>query len=280
VVTPEEKKSVAVYLQEAYLMSQRQAFGVVQLNRSSGRYECVERADNSLIERIKAIALKRRRFGYRRIFVLLKREGVVVNHKKVYRLYREAGLTARKRKGRKKARGTRMKRDVVSHSNERWSLDFVFDQLSDGRRIKLMTVVDEYTRESLGVSVARSIKGKDVVEGLKAIIAVRGKPQEIQSDNGSEFTGNVVQGWAYEAGIEWGFIEPGKPVQNCYIESFNGKIRDECLNENWFETVAEAETLIEIWRNDYNHYRPHSSLKGMTPEAFAREEKESFMKVG
>lgn len=279
-VTPEKKKSVAVYLQEAYLMSQRQAFRVVKLNRSSGRYTCIKRTDSSLIERIKTIALERRRFGYRRIFVLLKREGVVVNHKKVYRLYREAGLIVRKRKGRKKARGTRMKRHAVSHSNERWSLDFVFDQLSDGRRIKLMTVVDEYTRESLGVSVARSIKGKDVIKELEAIIAIRGKPLEIQSDNGSEFTENIVQGWTHEAGIEWGFIEPGKPVQNCYIESFNGKIRDECLNENWFETVAEAETLIEIWRNDYNHCRPHSSLKGMTPEAFAREEKESFMKVG
>ena len=279
-VTPEEKKSVAVYLQEAYPMSQRQAFRIVQLNRSSGRYECAERTDMSLIERIKTIAFERRRFGYRRIFVLLKREGIVVNHKKVYRLYREAGLTVRKRKGRKKARGSRKKQHMVTHSNERWSLDFVYDQLSDGRRIKLMTVVDEYTRESLGVSVARSIRGTDVVRGLEAIIAARGKSLEIQSDNGSEFTGNVVQGWKHAVGIEWGFIEPGKPVQNCYIESFNGKIRDECLNENWFETLAEAETLIEIWRNDYNQCRPHSSLKGMTPEAFAREEKESFMKVG
>ena len=176
-------------------MSQRQAFRVVRLNRSSGRYTCIKRTDSPLIERIKTIALERRRFGYRRIFVLLKREGIVVNHKKVYRLYREAGLTVRKRKGRKKAHGTRMERHVVSHSNERWSLDFVYDQLSDGRRIKLMTVVDEYTRESLGVNVARSIKGKDVVKGLEAIIALRGKPLEIQSDNGSEFTGNVVQGW-------------------------------------------------------------------------------------
>lgn len=257
-------------------MSQRRAFRITHLSRSSGRYQFVKGADEPLIERIKSIAFEKRRYGYRRIFSLLKRDGVVVNHKKVYRLYREAGLTVRKRRGRKKAHGSRMERRVVSHSNERWSLDFVYDQLSDGRKIKLMTVVDEYTRESLRVSVERSIKGNDVIRGLEEIIAVRGKPQEIQSDNGSEFTGNAVQGWAHASGIQWRFIEPGKPIQNCYIESFNGKIRDECLNENWFETVAEARTLIEIWRNDYNQCRPHSSLKGMTPEAFAREESKNF----
>ncbi len=260
-------------------MSQRKAFRTVRLNRSSGRYQSIEEVDTTLIERIKAIAFERRRFGYRRIFFLLKREGVIVNHKKVYRLYRAAGLTVRKRKGRKKAHGSRKERRIASCPNERWSLDFVHDQLSDGRRIKLMTIVDEYTRESLGVSVARSIQGKDVVRELERVIGERGKPQEIQSDNGSEFAGNVVQGWAHTSGIEWGFIEPGKPVQNCYIESFNGKIRDECLNENWFETLAEAETVIEIWRNDYNQCRPHSSLKGMAPETFAREERKNFEKT-
>ena len=260
-------------------MSERKAFRMAHLNRSSGRYHSIEGTEAPLIERIKAIAFERRRFGYRRIFFLLRREGIVVNRKKVYRLYRAAGLTVHKRKGRKKARGRRMERHIVSRPNERWSLDFVHDQLSDGRRIKLMTVVDEYTRESLSVSVARSIQGKDVVRALEEIIAVRGKPQEIQSDNGSEFAGNVVQGWSHASEIEWGFIEPGKPVQNCYIESFNGKIRDECLNENWFETIAEAETLIEIWRNDYNQCRPHSSLKGMTPEAFAWEERKNFEKT-
>lgn len=202
-----------------------------------------------------------------------------MNKKKIYRLYRAVGLTVRKRKGRKKAHGSRKERCIANRPNERWSLDFVHDQLSDGRRIKLLTVVDEYTRESLGVSVARSIRGKDVIRELEKIIAVRGKPQEIQSDNGSEFTGNAVQGWTHASGIEWGFIEPGKPVQNCYIESFNGKIRDECLNENWFGTVAEAETVIEIWRNDYNQCRPHSSLNGMAPEIFAREERKNFEKT-
>ena len=254
-------------------MSQRKVFRIVHLNRSSGRYQPIEETDASLVERIKTIAFERRRFGYRRIFFLLKREGVVVNRKKIYRLYRAAGLTVRKRKGRKKVHGSRKERYIANRPNERWSLDFVYDQLSDGRRIKLMTVVDEYTRESLVVNVARSIRGEDVIRELRKVIEIRGKPQEIQSDNGSEFAGNAVQGWAHGSGIEWRFIEPGKPVQNCYIESFNGKIRDECLNENWFETVAEAEILIGIWRNDYNQCRPHSSLKGMAPETFAQEEK-------
>jgi putative transposase len=278
VVTPEEKKNVATYLQEVYLMSQRKTFRIVHLNRSSGRYQPIEDKNAPLVERIKTLAYERRRFGYRRIFFLLKKEGFVVNHKKIYRLYRAAGLMVRKRKSRKKAHGIRRNRHIASRPNERWSLDFIYDQLSDGRRIKLLTIMDEYTRESLQVSVAKSIRGKDVVLGLEKIIVERGKPQEILSDNGSEFTGNVVQGWAHTFGIDWGFIEPGKPVQNCFIESFNGKIRDECLNENWFETVAEAKTLIEKWRNDYNQYRPHSSLKGMAPEIFSREERKNFEK--
>lgn len=232
-----------------------------------------------IAERIKSLAFERRRFGYRRIFFLLRREGVFVNRKKVYRIYRAAGLSVLKRKSRKKALGTRMERQTVSRPNERWALDFVCDQLADGRRIKLMTVVDECTRESLRVTVARSIRGSDVTNELDQIIAERGKPQEIQSGNGTEFTSNAVQQWAYRNGIEWKFIEPGKPIQNSYIESFNGRIRDECLNEHWFETPNEAKKLIEMWRRDYNECRPHSSLRGMTPTAYAREVEKNFEKT-
>ena len=260
-------------------MSERKAFSAVQLNRSSGRYQSIKRPDTELAERIRTIAFERKRFGYRRISFLLKREGVVVNKKKVYRIYRTAGLSVYKRKGRKKALGTRKERRIVSRPNERWALDFVWDQLADGRRLKLMTVVDEYTRESLRVVVARSIKGEDVARELNQVIAERGKPDEIQSDNGTEFTSNAVQSWAYSRSLAWKFIEPGKPVQNSYIESFNGKIRDECLNEHWFETLEEAKSLIEIWRKDYNQCRPHSSLKGMTPEAYAREAMKNFEKT-
>lgn len=278
-VGPEAKRKVAQYLQEAHEMSQRMAFRAVQLNRSSGRYRSIRSPDEALTERIKALAFVRRRFGYRRIFFLLRREGICVNKKKVYRLYRAAGLSVYKRKGRKKALGSRMERRIVNARNERWSLDFVSDQLVDGRRIKLMTVVDEYTRESLGIIVDRSIRGADVAKALDEIIMERGKPQEIQSDNGSEFTSNVIQAWTHRQGIAWRYIEPGKPVQNGYIESFNGRIRDECLNEHWFETLAEAKALIKTWRIDYNQRRPHSSLKGMTPEAFAKEENKKFEKT-
>lgn len=260
-------------------MSERKAFNAMQLNRSSGRYKSITRSDIEIAERIKALAFMRRRFGYRRIFFLLRREGVVVNKKKVYRIYRAAGLSVHKRKSRKKALGTRMERRIVSRPNERWALDFVCDQLADGRSIKLMTVVDEYTRESLRITVARSIKGEDVTWELAKIIAERGKPEEIQSDNGTEFTSNAAQRWAHANRIEWKFIEPGKPVQNSYIESFNGRIRDECLNEHWFETPEEAKILIEMWRNDYNQNRPHSSLGGMTPEAYAREARKNFEKT-
>lgn len=278
-VGPEAKKQVADYLQEAYAMSERRAFKIVQLNRSSGRYKSIRASDMPIAERIKVLAFERRRFGYRRIFFLLRKEGVFVNRKKVYRIYRAAGLSVLKRKGRKKALGTRRERQKVNHPNERWALDFVCDQLADGRRIKLMTVVDECTRESLRVTVANSIKGKDVTEELDKIIAERGKPEEIQSDNGTEFTSNAVMHWAHKNGIEWKFIEPGKPVQNSYIESFNGRIRDECLNEHWFETPDEAKVLIEMWRKDYNEHRPHSSLQGMTPTAYAKEVGKNFEKT-
>jgi len=279
VVGPEAKKEVSTYLREAYKISERWAFEIVGLNRSSGRYETRRKSDAALIERIMELALERRRFGYRRIFCLLRREGFAVNKKKKFRLYHEAGLSVHRRKGRKKARGSRFERQPVTRPNQRWSLDFVFDQLSDGRKIKLMTVVDEFTRESLGIEVARSIKGTDVVRILEKIIAIRGKPEQIQSDNGSEFTSNAVLGWVHQQAIEWRYIEPGKPTQNSYIESFNGKIRDECLNEHWFETLHEAQALIEIWRKDYNEVRPHGSLNGLTPMSFAREANKNFEKT-
>jgi putative transposase len=159
-------------------------------------------------------------------------------------------------------------------------MDFVFDQLSDGRRIKLMTLVDEFTRESLAVEAERSIKGVDVIRILEKVIASRGKPNELQSDNGSEFTCNAMLSWTHQHEINWRYIDPGKPTQNSYIESFNGKTRDECLNENWFETLSEAKALIEIWKNDYNETRPYSALGGLSPSVFAKEVRKQFEKTG
>ena len=262
------------YLIQEHKISERKACKIVQLCRSSGRYQVKRDAqEDELCRKIKAIAEERRRFGYRRIGYLLLREGYKINHKRVYRLYKEQGLEIQKRKKRKKAVGSRIHTSVLTAANQRWSIDFVMDALADGRRIRLMTVVDDFTRESLKIVVDRSLSGRRVAQELSELISARGKPKEILSDNGTEFTCNAVLSWSQEGEIKWSYIQPGKPMQNGYIESFNGKLRDECLNENMFETLAEARIFIERWRRDYNEQRPHSSLGGLTPEAYAKNQR-------
>lgn len=259
------------YLREEHKISERQACKIIQLCRSSGRYQGKKALDeDELCEKIKSLAEERSRFGY-----LLLREGYRINHKRVYRLYKAQGLEVRKRKKRRKALGSRVPPRVLTSANQRWSLDFVMDGLADGRRIRLMTIVDDCTRESLKIVVEKSINGVRVVQELAELIKSRGRPEEILSDNGTEFTCNAVLSWAQEEKINWSYIQPGKPMQNGYIESFNGKLRDECLNENMFETLAEAKVIVERWRKDYNGQRPHSSLGGLTPEAYARQMNEN-----
>lgn len=221
--------------------------------------------DTWLVKRIKAIAFEKRRFGYRRIHMMLKREGVAVNHKKVYRLYSACGLKVRKRAGRKRALGVRGSSLRATRANQKWSLDFVHDALANGRRIRLLTIIDEYTRECLRIVVDTSLNGRRVKQTLEELIASRGKPEIIMSDNGTEFTSNTMLQWMEERKINWQYIQPGKPYQNGSIESFNGKLRDECLNENWFLNIKEAQVRIEKWRQEYNDCRPHSALGGKTP---------------
>jgi putative transposase len=272
VVGPKAKRAVMRYLRDEHKISERQACKAVQLSRSSGRYKAKKAADeDKLCQRIKSLAEERSRFGYRRIGYLLLREGYKINHKRVYRLYKAQGLEVRKRKKRRKALGARVPPKILTSANQRWSIDFVMDGLADGRRIRLMTIVDDCTRESLKIIAERSITGVRVTQELGELIKSRGKPEEILSDNGTEFTCNAVLSWAQEEEIKWNYIQPGKPMQNGYIESFNGKLRDECLNENVFETLAEAKVIVERWRKDYNGQRPHSSLEGLTPEAYARQ---------
>jgi putative transposase len=211
------------------------------------------------------IAHERRRFGYRRVHVLLKREGHVVNHKKLFRLYREEKLTVRRRGGRKRAIGTRAPMLIPFRPNERWSLDFVSDQLTDGRRFRILTIVDDCTRECLALVADISLSGVRVARELDQLIATRGKPKMIVSDNGTEFTSNAILSWAEKAKIEWHCIAPGKPMQNGFIESFNGRLRDEFLNETLFTTLAQARIMLTIWRADYNGSRPHSKLNWQTP---------------
>jgi putative transposase len=211
----------------------------------------------------------RRRFGYRRLGLLLARDGLKVNRKKLYRLYREEGLAVRKRRGRKRAVERRAAISAASGPNARWSLDFVMDALASGRRFRILCIVDDFSRESLLTLVDTSISGARVVRELDALIELRGKPALIMSDNGTEFTSNAVLLWCGRRSLNWHYIAPGKPTQNAFVESFNGRLRDECLNENVFANLMEARQLIETWRLDYNTQRPHSSLGGLTPIEYA-----------
>ena len=238
---------------------------LVGSNRSTVRYQTKKADESWLIKKIKAIAYERKRFGYRRIHMVLRREKIFVNHKKVFRIYRACGLKVLKRGGRKKALGVRGLALRSTHPNQKWSLDFVHDALADGRKIRLLTIIDEYTRECLQITVDTSLNGRRVSEELKKLIEQRGKPEIITSDNGTEFTSNFILRFCAEQGLNWHYIQPGKPYQNGSVESFNGKLRDECLNENWFLGLKEAKKIVEKWREDYNSLRPHSSLQGRTP---------------
>ena len=268
-VTPAAKRQAVEHLQVAHGMSERRACSVVGADRKSMRYRSRRADDGELRSRLRELAQVRRRFGYRRLHILLRRDGVVINHKKTQRLYTEEGLTVRKRKSRRRAVGARAAPPVVAMPNQRWSLDFVHDQLASGRRFRVLNVVDDVTRECLLAVADTSISGKRVVRELADLVAMRGKPGMIVSDNGTELTSNAVLSWCGEAGIEWHYIAPGKPTQNGYVESFNGRMRDELLNETLFMTLDQARETIAAWADDYNTERPHSSLGYQTPAVHA-----------
>jgi putative transposase len=269
VVTPAAHREAAAHLQSAHGMSERRACRVLGADRSSVRYEATRADDGPLRERLKALAGERRRFGYRRLHVLLRREGHVVNKKRVQRLYREEKLTVRRRGGRKRALGSRRPPEAALAPNQRWSLDFVSDQMTDGRRFRILTVVDNCTRECLALVADTSIPGLRVARELDWIVQVRGRPESVISDNGTELTSNAILGWADQAGVAWHYIAPGKPQQNGLNESFNGRLRDELLNETLFRSLPHARAVLETWRRDYNQARPHSKLGWLTPEAFS-----------
>ena len=222
--------------------------------------------------RIKEIANTRVHYGYRRVHVMLRREGWQDNVKRVYRLYQEQGLSLRmKRPKRNKSARLRQPKHLVTAMNQIWSMDFVADALFDGRKLRALTVVDNYTRESLAIDVGQSLKGADVVATLNRIAATRGLPATIKVDNGSEFISKVMDRWAYERGVELDFSRPGKPTDNAKIESFNGRLRQECLNLHWFLSLDDAKEKIEAWRQYYNETRPHSALQWESPAHFARQ---------
>ncbi len=250
----------------------RKACAVIQLSRVMYLYQSVARDDTALVMRMKEITHTRVHYGYRRVHVMLRREGFKDNHKRVYRLYKEQGLTLRhKRPKRNKAAQLRQPKTLAHTINQIWSMDFVADNLFDGRKLRMLTVVDCYSRESLAIHVGQSLKGDDVVRVLNAIVRGRGQPRTIKTDNGSEFISKVMDKWAYEHGVELDFSRPGKPTDNAMVESFNGRLRQECLNEHWFMSLTDAQDKIEAWRRFYNEARPHSALDWLTPTEFARQ---------
>jgi putative transposase len=239
------------------------------ITRWINRYQSHRDGQAELRMRLRELAASRVRYGYRRLTVLLRREGWKVNAKRVYRLYREEGLQVRSVRRAKRTAHTRVALAGAMRPNQRWSMDFVSDRLADGRWFRILTVVDQYTRECLCTYADRSQTGEKVVEQMKHLVAVRGVPESITTDNGSEFAGRAMDGWAHQAGVKLDFIRPGRPVQNGFIESFNGRLRDECLNAEIFLNLMDAREKLEYWRRDYNQKRPHSSLADRTPEEFA-----------
>lgn len=251
-------------------LSQRRACRLTGLSLSTCRYEAHRpAADAHLSGRITELALERRRFGYRRIWQLLRREGLHVNHKRVYRLYHLSGLGVKRRRRRKGLATERLPLLRPAAPNLTWSMDFVMDALSTGRRIKCLTCVDDFTKECLTVTVAFGISGVQVTRILDSIALFRGYPATIRTDQGPEFTCRALDQWAFEHGVELRLIQPGKPTQNGFIESFNGRFRDECLNEHWFSDIVHARKIINDWRQDYNECRPHSTLNYQTLSEFA-----------
>jgi putative transposase len=249
--------------------SQRHACGLIGLAQKTYRYASCRSDDAGIRARLKDVANERRRFGYRRLHILLRREGIMLNHKKLFRLYREERLSVRRRGGRKRALGTRAPMILPQGPNQRWSLDFVSDILADSRRFRVLVVVDDFTRECLALVADTSLPGVRVARELDRLASERGWPLMIVSDNGTELTSQAILQWQEDHHVEWHYIAPGKPMQNGFVESLNGGFRDECLNEHLFRGLHAARQIIEAWRIDYNHHRPHTSLRGLTPNEFA-----------
>ena len=274
-VTPTSKRTAAGVMVTEFRRSQRRACALSQLGRSTCRYRSRRPSDDELRQKLRAIALRRTGFGYRRLAYFLRKEGLRFNHKKLYRLYRSEGLGLPRKRPRKKLWQRPQPLLPATRPNERWSIDFVADQLGTGRRFRVFTVMDDFTRQWPLTVIDTSISGARVVRELEEYAKTRPLPKVIVQDNGTEFTSGAFMAWAERRGIDLRFIQPGKPNQNAFVESFNGKFRLECLNAHWFSTLDDARRAIEAWRIDYNEVRPHSSLDEMPPAEFAAAHRET-----
>jgi putative transposase len=263
------KRELVNQITEWFEIGCRRACGLMQMNRATFYYRSRAKDRSALKMRLRDLAMTRVRFGYLRLTVLLRREGWPVGKKLVYRLYQELGLQMRTRKRKKLASAQRGPVESATVANERWSMDFITDRLEDGRYFRTLTVVDQYTRECVALEPALSLTAAKVVDVLDRAVVERRYPRSITVDNGSEFCSRIMDGWAYEHGVKLDFIRPGKPVENGYIESFNGRLRDECLNTELFWSIEDARAKLANWRLDYNFQRPHSALANLAPAVFA-----------
>lgn len=256
-------------------LSERRALAVIRMSPSAYRYSPRPDRNVGLRAEILALAHRHRRYGVGMIYLKLRQANRLVNYKRVERLYQEAKLQVRRRKRKKVPTGERQPLLRPTAANQVWSMDFVFDRSAEGRSIKCLAIVDDATHEAVVIEVERAISGQGVVRVLNRLAQSRGLPQVIRSDNGKEFCGKAMLEWAHDTGVKLRLIEPGKPNQNAYIESFNGRLRDECLNEHWFPNLLQARTIIEKWRREYNEERPKKALGGLTPMAYAKKLKEA-----
>jgi putative transposase len=267
---PKARRLAVAHVRESLGLSERKACLLVNISSSVYRYRPKADNDDKLRQRLRELAAQRKRFGSPRLHIMLKRESLVINHKRTERIYREEGLALRRKRRRKGAAGSRVVMPLPQRPNERWSMDFVTDSIVTGRRFRALAIVDDYSRECPAIEVDTSIGGRRVVGVLEKLAESRGLPEAITMDNGPEFAGRVLDEWAYRRGVKLNFIRPGKPIENAYAESFIGRLRDECLNTNWFMNLKHARDIIEYWRRDYNEVRPHSSLNGMAPLEYAK----------
>ena len=269
-VRPALRRDAVAVLRNSYQVSARRTCSAMGFHRSAQRYRSRREPQVELRMRLRDLAAVRVRYGYRRLHVLLRREGWPVNHKRTYRLYAEEGLSIRtKLPRRKRAWRYRQGRPGAAAPNEIWAMDFMSDQLFDGRPIRILTVIDIHTREGLSTHPRANFRAAQVVEILDGLVRHRGKPKSVRVDNGPEFAGRLLDHWAYLNGVEIDFSRPGKPTDNAFIEAFNARLRAECLNASWFLSLADARQRIEEWRCHYNEERPHSALGNLTPRAFA-----------